>query len=212
MALTQGFWVSASSFCFLGQCLNGLSLLSIASSLPTECQTEWGDEVILHLHQSWQFCNALIWICYKGLSLKVRSVTVGTRAGLNSLQLCVPNTRVTRDSTEYNTKIPKASIFLSCLQRRKPWWLEPWGLPVGQKGLHLPSQPSCGIFVSKDFQAEGDRASKMSSERAELPSVQREQRTGELGNSSKTIRCTRLVVLFGHSSTEWKVPGWLFCV
>lgn len=142
MALTQGFWVSASSFCFLGQCLNGLSLLSIASSLPTECQTEWGDEVILHLHQSWQFCNALIWICYKGRSLKVRSVTVGTRAGLNSLQLCVPNTRVTRDSTEYNTKIPKRTFFSAACKGGSHGGWNRGGFPWGKRVcIFLPSLP-----------------------------------------------------------------------
>lgn len=38
-----------------------------------------------------------------------------------------------------------------------------WGLPHGAEGSalpqrqHLPSQPSCGLLLSKDFQAEDDQ-------------------------------------------------------
>jgi len=52
---------------------------------------------------------------------------------------------------------------------------------------------------------------KLESAGAELSRVQRQHKAGDLGKSLKKIRYTRLVFLPGHSSKEWKVPGWLFC-
>lgn len=79
---------------------------------------------------------------------------------------------------------------------------------------HLPSQPSCVIILSKDFQEEDDQGQEKAIKEskagvcgAELPRVQRQHRAGELGKSLRQIRCTRLVFLPGHSSKERKVPG-----
>lgn len=93
------------------------------------------------------------------------------------------------------------------------------GFPVEQGGCtapeqHRPSQFSCGIPLSKDLQAEAyqeqEKAIKESQAKVFWDRTA-ESAQGELGKSLKHVRYTRLVFLKGHSSKEWKVPGWLFC-
>lgn len=91
------------------------------------------------------------------------------------------------------------------------------GFPMEQRGCTVPeqhhlSQFSCGITLSKDFQAETyqEKAIKESQARVFWDRTTKTAQGG-LGKSPKHVRCTRLVFLKGHSSKEWEVPGWLFC-
>lgn len=82
-----------------------------------------------------------------------------------------------------------------------------------QNSIIFPSL-SCGVTLSKDFQAEAyqeqEKAIKLSQAKVFWDRTTKSAQ-GELGKSLKHVRCTRLVFLKGHSSKEWEVPGQLFC-
>lgn len=96
--------------------------------------------------------------------------------------------------------------------------MEQRGLHCPRGGIFLPSLP-LGCFCPRisrqrmtGARKKPSRRVKLGSVGADLPKVQRQHRARELGKLLGQVRCTRLVFLRGHSSKEWKVPGWLSCV